>query len=914
MIELKNVTKIYKTKGGSVRALDGVSLLLPEKGMVFILGKSGCGKSTMLNILGGLDKPTAGEIIVKGRSSTSFSSSDFDSYRNTFVGFIFQEYNVLPEFSVKQNVILAPELQGNKERIQAVGEVLSSVELSGLEDRKPNTLSGGQKQRIAIARALIKNPEIILADEPTGALDSATGKAVLDTLKKLSENKLVVVVSHDREFAERYADRIVELHDGKILSDRSVSAEEIALNDKVTVMPDGIHLIGEADEELLAKLNELLKTKKTVTVTLEEENACISAGHFIETNTEKLPRKTYTRAENRFIRSKFPLKYAIRMGASGMKSKPFRLVMTILLTMIALSAFGFSLSLMTYDSEKVLENGLLNSKYTEFSFGQYRVVEDDYGYKYGEPVPVFYDKTQEFYQNAFPFLPVRNYSADLSVQFENSSENFYYPDAFTGFTPADEKLLRDVGCPLLYGSMPQQAEEVAISRLMAEGFLKYGDFAVSKIEDLLGKTVSFAKLELKITGVFDCPSPHEQYSFLKDVKDLSEIQNDSEKFRLYYGLKGVYESSFSAVAVVSEEFHQKYGTELSLQNDSSYPIDIETSDMSSDMSSYTTYLPLCISGNSPDDGLFFDASKTFLKEGEFMLPSEELVAIYDSFCYSNGMDPYSPNAPFNHDILYNNKYYTLEEIRSEFLKLLSHLEKYGWNFSDVQLRMRDNILENMKCVGVSYNQFALILVREDYSNLLGSYNKQMTENQYDFFLCSKTDECCALFAGQNIDDADESNLYFALYNNVFTDKVETYSAIIDICSDVFFWMGIVLAIFASLLLFNFISVSISYKKKEIGILRALGARKIDVFKIFFSESMLIVGICFLLSATLSAILVNAFDAFLISRIHISCALFFYGPLQALAILLLSVLVAFISTILPVYHSAKKPPVDAIRAL
>ena len=205
MLVVRNLKKIYKTKkGADVHALDGVTLQFPEKGMVFLLGKSGSGKSTLLNVCGGLDAPTDGEIIVKGRSSKDFTQSDFDSYRNTYVGFIFQEYNILNEFSVEDNIALALELQGKPKDKKAVAELLKQVDLEGYAKRKPNTLSGGQKQRIAIARALVKSPEIIMADEPTGALDSNTGKQVFETLKKLSKDKLVLVVSHDREFAEQY--------------------------------------------------------------------------------------------------------------------------------------------------------------------------------------------------------------------------------------------------------------------------------------------------------------------------------------------------------------------------------------------------------------------------------------------------------------------------------------------------------------------------------------------------------------------------------------------------------------------------------------------------------------------------------------------------------------------------------------
>ena len=278
MLEVKNLKKIYKTKNGvNVNALDGVSLSFPENGMVFLLGKSGSGKSTLLNVCGGLDSPTEGEIIVKGRSSKDFSQSDFDSYRNTYVGFIFQEYNILNEFTVEDNIALALELQGKPKDKAAIKKLLEDVDLEGYAKRKPNTLSGGQKQRIAIARALIKAPEIIMADEPTGALDSNTGKQVLDTLKKLSRDKLVIVVSHDRDFAEHYGDRIIELKDGKVISDVSktemqqqkVSANVRALGD-VLCIEKGATLT-EAD---FAGIREFLENAKEMSLLWKRKPSC----------------------------------------------------------------------------------------------------------------------------------------------------------------------------------------------------------------------------------------------------------------------------------------------------------------------------------------------------------------------------------------------------------------------------------------------------------------------------------------------------------------------------------------------------------------------------------------------------------------------------------------------------------------
>ena len=220
MFSAIDICKTYRPRGGvPVEALRGVTLRFGERGMVFILGKSGSGKSTLLHILGGLDDADAGYLEIDGKTTQAFSRKDFDDYRNEYVGFFFQEYNLLPTFTVRENLSIALELQGKSASEEQIAAALAKVGLAGMEKRKPTELSGGQRQRVAIARAMIKEPEMILADEPTGALDEETGQSVLKLLKQLSEEKLVIVVSHDRDFAERFGDRIIELADGAVVRD-----------------------------------------------------------------------------------------------------------------------------------------------------------------------------------------------------------------------------------------------------------------------------------------------------------------------------------------------------------------------------------------------------------------------------------------------------------------------------------------------------------------------------------------------------------------------------------------------------------------------------------------------------------------------------------------------------------------------
>lgn len=187
MIQLKNITKIYGSGKNSVVALKNLSIDFGSKGLVVILGKSGCGKSTLLNIMGGLDKATTGDLIVSGRSAKTFSASEFDSYRNTYIGMVFQEFNLIDEITVYQNIEITLKLQRKNTDVNTVDEVLSMVGLASLGYRRPAELSGGQRQRVALARALLKKPEILLADEPTGSLDVSTSEEVFEVLKKACE-------------------------------------------------------------------------------------------------------------------------------------------------------------------------------------------------------------------------------------------------------------------------------------------------------------------------------------------------------------------------------------------------------------------------------------------------------------------------------------------------------------------------------------------------------------------------------------------------------------------------------------------------------------------------------------------------------------------------------------------------------
>ena len=583
MLEVRNLTKIYKSKkknGTDTYALNDVSLKFPEKGMVFLLGKSGSGKSTLLNVCGGLDSPTSGEVIVKGRSSKSFVQSDFDSYRNTFVGFIFQEYNILNEFTVEDNIALALELQGKPKDKKAIAELLEQVDLTGFAKRKPNTLSGGQKQRIAIARALVKSPEIIMADEPTGALDSATGKQVFDTLKKLSEDKLVIIVSHDREFAELYADRIIELKDGKILSDVSKTQEvQQSLSGNLTAIGDILCIkqgtaLTDSDFERIKSIikgnsgdviiasNEadVQNFKKVNRITDKDEKEV-----FKDTDESRTVMKSYTPEQSKFIRSKLPVRHAARIGVSGLRTKPIRLFFTVVLCVVSFVLFGILSTLMLYNHEDMFKETMKTSNQDFVVFDKIYSVQESY-YENGQ-LTYSYDNEMQakfssadiekikgtFGDGAFGAVGIH---AQLPVRQTPSS---YWNNELTSVAYMGENAFARRG---LIGEYPEKEDEIAISSYFAKMLVecKAVDDTGSAIDinshtEIVGKTIAMDGMSYKVTGVFESGEIDPKFDVLKE--------GTSQDYALEAEFRSALEDGTHLLIAVSEDglerFSSRYG-------------------------------------------------------------------------------------------------------------------------------------------------------------------------------------------------------------------------------------------------------------------------------------------------------------------------------------------------------------------
>lgn len=1047
MLEIRNLVKVYKAKGGAeVRALDDVSVKFEEKGMVFLLGKSGSGKSTLLNLCGGLDAPDSGEIIIKGRSSKDFSQSDFDSYRNTFVGFVFQEYNILDEFTVEDNIALALELQGKNKNKEQVNAILEQVDLANFAKRKPNTLSGGQKQRVAIARALVKNPEIIMADEPTGALDSNTGKQVFETLKKLSAEKLVIVVSHDREFAEIYGDRIIELKDGKIISDvTKTKIAAVAASDNVSFVGDDTISI-KSGSKLTAgdieKINRFLAaSSEDVIITngkkeisdfrkaarIDESGAREA---FKDTDEKQIAAKKYAPQDSRFIRSKLPVRHAIRIGASSMKVKPFRLLFTILLSFIAFTLFGLFSTLTFYDKTSTAVQTYLDAGYESLMLQkQYRVTsisytngEENYRYEYmrdTQYTPAELAEYREEYgaQTLGVFNYINSsYSSDRTFTIRNvsSGSDFnsnYYNYQLKGFAEIGsgwngELLTSGTDLSALGEDdiilSSYTFDSIKAARLYSEDNTDSSLITLNTYDDIVDRKIYLASdsygetAELTVRGVYRCDLPSE-YDSLKEQTGAQLSPDESQAFaaELNYGLyqyalvsADFYEAHSAQFSQGSEENSVDYGFSYLQQ---SVVLSPETADSEEDGNYYDTTFYQINSlppsrGAVPTSLAYFDGRdvNSALSDGEIVLPFSSISQYVTGIIDNQITDLYAQIEQANNDGDYDQLQQQIDQLNSDREALnvctqclsygayqteeydketgeyypvthtpteeqmqqcveyvLSFIESYAdteyamptqmtLELPDIQQELGTYTLvgfyygimsnQNGNSAYFSANDFDSLLATVNQDNETNSYYSEEVTNyvrpadaRYNYIAIPCPDSESGfrtLLSGENVVNS-EDDTSFTVYS-LISDQLSRVNSMIDMMWQIFLYVGIVLAAFAMLLLFNFISVSISNKKKEIGILRAVGARSTDVFKIFYSESVIITAICFVLAMIASFVVCGILNNSLAGTIGAS--IFVFGPLSWLVMLGIAVVTSVIATFLPVYSAAKRKPVESIRAL
>lgn len=1042
MLELRNIVKTYKPKNGpEVKALKSVSVKFQDKGLVFILGKSGCGKSTLLNCIGGLDTFDSGEIIIKGKSSLEFSGSDFDSYRNTFIGFIFQEYNILSEFNIEKNIALALELQGKKADKQAVQEILDMVDLGNMGKRKTTELSGGQKQRVAIARALIKDPEIIIADEPTGALDSATGVQVFETLKKLAQEKLIIVVSHDREFAEIYGDRIIEMKDGVIISDETKrKVEPNAVSDDLTMIGDDMihikkgHKFTADEKEMIIKFLESRDTETIISVDeaknqkfkkvakIDENN---HTEKFTETTDEDRKLKQYDKNELKLIKSQLKWKDSFKMGASSLKTKPVRLVFTILLSFIAFTIFGVVDTLSTFNRAKAVWDTVsaFDNKYVSLM----KEVPGDYG----NDIRPWTEADVTYVNENYPDITIKkvvnagmNFGGSYYPNWENNriqlsaegltstTSNVFKAPFYSGMTNVTAAELETLGFTVV-GKLPTADNEIAISKHIFDCIKELNADKITTAEAFVAGTGDYNKIYINnlsgtktVVGVIDDKTDLSEYADVtteqlnkdhtleeKIARELSfgfanmlYVNNavytkalnekiDMSGFELVRNGEriGYYGSDFASIDEKREDI--KYGNTYEFRNCFNVSglellnYDREFATLTGSIVVDDAILEAVIGPNyqyeilhsgtpkyidvTNSDGTPIKSLKIVgYSEGEYSLGGTAIISTADvaefsavsggvKFVYDGteitGLTKYAdlqtifdtPNTPWAVSVDD-----VLNQMNMAYLKAGVDITNLGDN--DIIINE-----DSFRDLATGEELYQIIEAGLTVEFKLGSENAPamftfnivgVTQHSGTAYVSAKTlaetidpnftgfDYAIAILS----DDASQNEKFikfcetmdttakrkFTVQNGA-TGILDSFGEIITEVASVFFYVGLGFAVFAGLLLMNFISTSISYKKREIGILRALGARSSDVFGIFFNESLVIALINFVLATIATFVASTIISSVIITKLGLELVLLATGIRQVLLILGVSLLTAFVASFFPVIKIAKKQPIDAI---
>lgn len=856
MIELINVTKTYRMKSGKIKALDEVSLGLPVIGMVFVLGKSGCGKSTLLNVLGGLDEITSGEILIDGISMTDYHAKDYDNYRNRYIGFIFQEYNLIDGFNVGKNISLALELQQNKDKHRVIENVLEQVKLAGFYNRKINELSGGQKQRVAIARALVKDPRIILADEPTGNLDSATAEEIFGLLKELSRDRLILVVSHDRENAEQYADRIIELKDGKVLSDRVINTVGTTQSSLSNVEKDNITSLKKDGQEV-----DEVNIENSLEFAVEKQQTkAIDINEKTDEQNNKLASPQSNKKQK--ISGNMPFMSALSYAFSNLWHKKFRVIASIILFMLSLALFNFSYATSRYNVYDTTYNTFKDEGYSYVSLNYEGDKNNDYILaNFGEETtPIYIDNRIQ-----------------ITCGANNSGEGYY--DSHMAYSmPIDSDIAMQYDLKVLYGRLPEKSTEICVSKYKAENILhNYKDYwnslGINTIDGLVNNAQDNYGI-FTIVGIIDTKFPA-KYDKLRG-------KTDDEIIQMQDNLTHSFWNQTRATPHVSAFCHEKYYEDFYVPNNLSFEYDIGAN-MTIPFNQKLNVYPL----NALEE----------LDINYHIVPNLSDGVVMTMFAAKE----FIIRAGYGNE-LSNYTYETIVQLLSKYdirAEMSSSQGEYNLNERII------GVFDSDKSDIFSYNMF-----------IGGSALTQM----FDKIKCvsaivididdkdalRRAIDCSILGKGEveinfNNDAADELSSA--------TKYAEQFKLIGGAAAGVFAFLVIVM-------LLNYFMSTIKDKNREIGVLRALGVKNSNVLAIFFLEAAIISVLAFVLSVPLGYILTNWLESLVMGSLAMGYNVFVHfidiGIVSSLVTFALCMGIALIGCIAPFFKLFKCKPMEIIR--
>ena len=850
MITLKNVTKIFENKGiERVTALRNVNLTFPEKGMVFISGFSGAGKSTLLSIIGGLDTPTSGNVIIDNYSFKNVSNIDLDRYRNNYVGFVFENVNLINSMTIEENIKVSCAFNGNNPTQTQMDYVLDKLKLTPLRDRKPAQLSMGQRQKVGIARALVKDPYIYLADDPTGHVDASRADEIWSILKDISKKRLVIAVTHDQRIIEKFADRIIRIDEGEIVSDE-ITNKEYQQSKKVNV-------------------------------------------------SDALSDVTFSKSAQEIITQKhrFSFKNLFKLSNNSLAFKPARIAMIVFLATLALIFFSTFSVMNNFDRELVLARSVTQNDMDYVTFlksdgsnvdnEQYEGIKRHYLDREDRVDPTFKSSKLIEFKGASIKIPSR--ADGLGISYVVIQKD----------TTAQETCL---GQKLVYGRMPVNEKEWVVSDYIAE---QLKDKARKEsIEALIGTdgfevTVSASNIvsspNIKIVGVYK--TDYEKY-----VIGNGDMRSSGYKeYEFNYNLRYIYSIAFVNATFISNTIDTNSSTcafDISAKYESRTKGETYTNYSSSQNVVKKSSLEKDNTATIFLDGIFKECkpSEITVSWGKTVSDIIVPVSFFNNIYYTYGL--------FNESV-------TTGKIDAEFLRTKGGYSTAAQDANVRILKSGESTLVkltfgtskeklyNIKGI-TSLDKF--IISDEDYNNIYTNYNFLTS----GMIVRSTASESLLKDVIVNMEKQGFD------FTSTTSEKINEFSRNIEVFKLVLVVGSVFFAMFAVVLVYFFISTVISDRKRDIGVLRTFGARGRDIAGIFLFSGAILILIVFALSSLGVWLISFLGNLAAQNQFGTLFNVFNLNVMDFIVNLLLCIGTVALGTCIPVLRFAKKGPYENLR--
>ena len=822
MLELKKITKIYETGSFKQTALNDITINFRKSEFVSILGPSGSGKTTLLNIIGGLDKYTSGDLIVNELSTKKFNDSDWDTFRNHRVGFVFQSYNLISHQTILSNVELALTLSGvpKTERTKRAKKALEQVGLKDHVDKLPNQLSGGQMQRVAIARALVNDPEILLADEPTGALDTETSKEIMKLLKDVSKKKLVIMVTHNQELAEKYSTRIISIKDGKIINDTNAYDGKInTKQDKETIKTKTKKTSMSFKTALSLSFNNLLTKKgRTILTAFAGSIGIIGISLILSLSTGV---NNYIARVQEDTLTSYPL--SIESATADMST---------MLTDLAnqnkrekhqdklIYSNDIMSSMVESMSSQIKTNNLTEfKKYLEENSDELDQYANDIKYTYNLDLQIYKKETDKI-TKLNPSTVFQSFGFNYQQETSPMNSNQYMENRMNVFNELSEnKNLLKKTYDILAGKLPEHYNEVV---LIADSYGEISDYALYSI----------------------------------GIKDQAELTKMTEKIMKGEKLEKTTQTSYTYDELLNTEFTLVLNTDYYQKQESIWV----------DKSSDESYMKKLL-----------DKSLTLKVVGIIKPNEESSITTSGEVGYTKELTDYVIENINNSEI-------AKEQLKNTDKSVLTNTNFSNINTYEMTLASLGIVsLDTPKTINIYPKDFKS---KEDIIKIIDKYNKEKENNKEKDLVITYTD-----------------------YVGILMNSITT---IVDVISYVLIAFVSISLIVSSIMIGVITYISVLERTKEIGILRAIGARKKDISRVFNAETFitgLISGVLGIIITIILNIPINIIIKNLSGINNVSSL----PPLAAIILIAISVFLTVVAGLIPSSYASKKDPVVSLRS-